>query len=155
MEIMPNKMVKAGQVVFNEGDMPLEGLYFICYGEVEISRADPLSGKRILATMKEGDVFGEMGVINSAPRNATVKALSDCGFYTSNIDQFQHQVNQLDTFIRGAFKVMVLAIRDYQAQQEELSAMLADISTRTQQAKEVASHQAGSLKDGVAQKMLY
>lgn len=111
MDVMPTRMVKAGETVFQEGD-EANGLYYICYGTVEISRAEG-NGQRVLAELSEGSVFGEMAMINSKPRNATVTAKSDCGFYTMNRDNFQHQVEQLPTVMRGVFRIFVLTIRDF------------------------------------------
>lgn len=112
MDVMPTRMVKAGQTVFREGELPDDGLYFICYGSVEISRKE--NGKdRILAELSEGSVFGEMALINNTPRNATVTAKTDCGFYNINRANFQHQVNQLEPVMRGVFRVFVLTIRDF------------------------------------------
>lgn len=117
MNVMPNKMVKAGQVVFAEGDAPTDGLYYICYGQVEVSRMEP-DGTRTLATLGEGDVFGEMAIINSGARNATVKATQDSGFFTVNRENFQHKVEQLEPVMRGVFRVLVLSLRDFLAHRD-------------------------------------
>lgn len=158
-QLMPNKMVKAGEIVFREGDAPDEGIFYICYGEVEISRAEP-GGERVLAKLGEGGVFGEMGIVNAAPRNATVKALSDCGFYTINQQNFQHRVNQLDPFVRGVFRVMVLTIRDFIEQREQWMGQLQGLMQHMGQVTGEASSQppasdSGRLADGVARRMHY
>ena len=112
MDVMPNRFVKAGQPVFSEGDAPDEGLYYICYGTVEVSREEP-DGVRKLADLSEGSVFGEMAIINTDARNATVTAKTDCGFFIINRQNFQHKVEQLDPFMRGVFRVLVLELRDF------------------------------------------
>lgn len=118
MDVMPTRFVKAGDAVFSEGDTPDEGLYYICYGKVEVSRVEP-DGTRTLAELDEGAVFGEMALINAQPRNATVTATEDSGFYNISRDTFQHQVSQLDSPMRGVFQVFVLTIRDFLAQRDE------------------------------------
>lgn len=112
MDVMPTRMVRAGEAVFLEGDAADDGLYYICYGTVEISRQEK-NERRVLAELTDGSVFGEMALINSAPRNATVTAKTDCGFYTVNRSNFQHQVEQLDPVMRGVFRVFVMTIRDF------------------------------------------
>lgn len=112
MDVMPTRMVKAGEVVFNESDPADDGLYYICYGTVRIFRKEN-GGVRDLAELSDGSVFGEMALINSTPRNATVVAKTDCGFYTMNRQNFQHRVEQLDPVMRGVFRVLVLTIRDF------------------------------------------
>lgn len=125
MDVMPNRMVKAGEPVFSEGDSAEEGLYYICYGTVEISRHEP-GGDRKLAELGEGSVFGEMAIINSDARNATVIAKTDCGLFTINRRNFQHKVEQLDPFMRGVFRVLVMELRDFAEKRGEWLAAIED-----------------------------
>ena len=71
---MSNQAVfQPGQVVFREGDTSQEA-YRILRGRVEISiLAD---GKPvILAQLGEGDIFGEMAMVDERPRSASAQAL--------------------------------------------------------------------------------
>ena len=162
-DIMPNKMVKAGEVVFEEGDAPDEGIFYICYGDVEISRQE-MGQERSLAKLTTGGVFGEMGIINSAPRNATVTALTDCGFLTINQKNLQHKVDQLDPVLRGVFRVFVLTIRDFIEQRDQwmghLNALTSQIGQMTGEASssvaakvEGEASDSGKLADGVVRKL--
>ena len=163
---IPNKLVKAGEAVFREGDAADEGLYYICSGEVVVSRTE-YGQYRELARLGEGDVFGEMGIINAAPRNATVMALSDCAFFTLSRTNFQHRVNQLDPMIRGAFKVFVLTIRDLVTQRDALAAQLQQMAQQILQApiteapsplsapEKEAGEAPSGLASGVARKLTY
>ena len=71
-----------GQVIFREGDTSQEA-YRILKGRVEISiLAD---GKPvILAQLGEGDIFGEMAMVDERPRSASAQALevSECEVLT-------------------------------------------------------------------------
>jgi len=58
-----------GETIFYEGD-PSDGLYMILSGAVRII-AHVENGERHLATVGQGECFGEMGVIDAAPRSAT------------------------------------------------------------------------------------
>jgi len=62
----------AGAEVITEG---LEGnhMYVVLSGEVAIS----LNG-RVIATASEGEIVGEMALINAEIRSATVTATTDC-----------------------------------------------------------------------------
>jgi CRP-like cAMP-binding protein len=62
-----------GEIIFQQGD---EGdcAYFIQTGEVEILQKDHVAEKS-LATLKPGQYFGEMALIQSQPRNATARAV--------------------------------------------------------------------------------
>jgi CRP/FNR family transcriptional regulator, cyclic AMP receptor protein len=57
-----------GETIFLEGDAS-DGLYLIVSGAVRII-AHVENGERNLATVGEGECFGEMGVIDASPRSA-------------------------------------------------------------------------------------
>jgi hypothetical protein len=68
------EVFQPGQVVFQEGE---EGdcAYFIHSGEVEIVQTE--NGKeKIVASLGPGQYFGEMALITSHPRNATVRVVN-------------------------------------------------------------------------------
>ncbi len=60
--------VEAGAVVVEEGTAG-EDFYLIVSGEAEVSR-----GGRPVATVGTGQYFGELSLLDEAPRNATVTA---------------------------------------------------------------------------------
>jgi CRP-like cAMP-binding protein len=60
--------VKKGDVIIRENERS-DGLYVLLSGEVEVKK-----GTRVLATLKEGDLFGEMSLIKNTPATATVSA---------------------------------------------------------------------------------
>lgn len=65
---------KAGEVIFKEGD-PGDGLYIVDEGEVQISVIVADGQRKQLAKIGPGDFFGEMAVLESAPRSASASAL--------------------------------------------------------------------------------
>lgn len=58
--------------VFKEGD-PGEAFYLVEQGAVRISRMTPL-GEEALTVLREGGFFGEMCLLDDAPRSADAKA---------------------------------------------------------------------------------
>ena len=60
-----------GQIVVTQGT-PGQAFYMITSGQVEILRDG-----RSLGAFGPGDFFGEMSLLDSAPRSATIRALSD------------------------------------------------------------------------------
>ena len=69
---MDQRHFAAGERIFAEGD-PSDVAYIITAGAVEILK-DASSGEVLLAVLREGDIFGEMGLIDEAPRSATARA---------------------------------------------------------------------------------
>jgi len=65
------KTVKAGEKLVAQGERGT-GFYLIING-----RADVMAGGEKLASFKEGDFFGELAVIDGAPRTADVVAVED------------------------------------------------------------------------------
>ena len=71
------------EAIVREGQ-PSAGMYIILAGEVHISRRTPQGIDIEIATMHEGDFFGDVGLLDNAPRTATVIAVTDCkvlGFF--------------------------------------------------------------------------
>jgi CRP/FNR family transcriptional regulator, cyclic AMP receptor protein len=62
--------VEADSTVVEEGT-PGEGFYLIVSGDAEVTR-----GGRRVATVGPGQYFGELSLLDEAPRNASVKALT-------------------------------------------------------------------------------
>ncbi len=66
-----------GQIIFSQGDEGGE-MYIIEDGQVEILLEDDDGDSVSLATLERGDFFGEMAVLDGAPRTATARSKGDC-----------------------------------------------------------------------------
>lgn len=64
----------AGEVLIQEG-RPSDGLYVVLTGEVAV-----VMGNRQVATLREGQVFGEMSLLTRSPTSATVKTTRRTSF---------------------------------------------------------------------------
>ena len=67
---------EADEVIFEEGDAG-DVFYVILHGAVEISMHGTGGEKEKLAVRRNGEAFGEMALLNDAPRSATAQAVGD------------------------------------------------------------------------------
>src|SRR5690349_8943792 len=68
---------QAGEPLMRQGDRS-EALHVILKGRVRVERQNPSHDEPlVLAEFLPGDVVGEMGVLEGAPRSATVSALEE------------------------------------------------------------------------------
>jgi len=64
-----------GDVLFNEGDAP-DALYLVGMGRIAIAIANPIDRREsVVALMEQGDLFGELGLLDDGPRSALARAL--------------------------------------------------------------------------------
>lgn len=67
------RKLKPGQVLFHEND-PGDAMYVVLGGRILISKFIPGAGEEALAFLERGDYFGEMALIDQAPRSAQARA---------------------------------------------------------------------------------
>lgn len=102
---VPARSFKAGEVIFHEGDAADE-LYVIQSGRVDIRQGD-----RLLSTLDAHDIFGEMALIDSAPRMATAVAASDVTLIPISEKQFLFLVGQTPFFALNVMRVLAGRLR--------------------------------------------
>jgi small-conductance mechanosensitive channel len=66
-----------GEAVIRQGDTG-DSLYQVVEGRLTVLVASPGSPGRTVAELRQGDVFGELGLFAGEPRSATVRALEAC-----------------------------------------------------------------------------
>ncbi|MCD6499480.1 MAG: cyclic nucleotide-binding domain-containing protein [Deltaproteobacteria bacterium] len=95
--------VAPGTIIINEGDEG-RGLYVVLSGEVEITKEQ--EGEQVpLATLKAGDIFGEIALLKGFPATATVTATRRSTILFLDRTYFKRLVNALPE-IRAMFENM-------------------------------------------------
>jgi len=76
--IAEERAYSKGNVILME-DSKSRDLFIICHGRVSIRLSLPTeSGKEeVIYTMRDGQIFGELALVDGSPRSATVKAEED------------------------------------------------------------------------------
>jgi glucose-6-phosphate 1-dehydrogenase len=77
------RFYEAGEDIIKIGD-PGKEMYFICRGQAEVFDADGKS----LATLNEGDYFGEMSLLLAVPRTANIRAATSCNLFVLEKHEF-------------------------------------------------------------------
>ncbi len=108
---VPTHDYAAGQTIFTEGDPGTE-FYVIQRGKVDIR-----TGNRLLETLGENEIFGEMALINSSPRSATAIAQTDATVAPITEKQYLFLVRHTPFF---ALKVMRVLAQRLRAQNKAL-----------------------------------
>lgn len=74
---------RTSATIFSEGT-PGDKFYLIVEGAVRISRIVPGMGEEALAVLRPGNYFGEMSLIDDAPRSATAVCHEKCRLFVVN-----------------------------------------------------------------------
>jgi CRP/FNR family transcriptional regulator, cyclic AMP receptor protein len=101
----PAREYKAGEVIFREGD-PATELFIIKSGSVEIRL-----GNRLLDTLPERSIFGEMALIDPGSRSATAVAVTDAAIVPVSEKQFLFLVSRTPYFALNVMRVLVRRLR--------------------------------------------
>lgn len=87
------RVAMPGEIIFRAGD-PADALYIIQRGVVEILS---VAGE-LIATLQTGDFFGEMALLDHAPRNATVRAIDYCDLFVLGQAEFNRTLERYPDF---------------------------------------------------------
>lgn len=112
-----------GEPVFYQGDPGL-GMYIIQQGEVSISLSTEQGAMDEIAALVEGDFFGELALIDEAPRSANAICKTDCqliGFFRPDLFELIEKKPSLG--IKIVLKLAEIISQRLRKTDEELSAL--------------------------------
>ena len=109
-----------GRTIVAEGE-PSQSLYILLSGRAKVQRSDSEGKEVILAVLGSGDFFGEMSLIDEAPRSASVITLESCDFMSINKEAFRSMLMQSPEMAMAVMKGMVRRLREADKKIETLA----------------------------------
>jgi CRP-like cAMP-binding protein len=97
--------LEPGQVIFSEGDSGRE-MFIVRTGSVDLR-----IGETFLETVGQGGIFGELALVDPAPRSATATAGPDCSLVLVDAPSFDHLVRKVPGLALEVMKVMARRLR--------------------------------------------
>ncbi|KJU85995.1 Cyclic nucleotide-binding domain protein [Candidatus Magnetobacterium bavaricum] len=76
LKICKCRKYKEGDIIFEEGEKP-DRFYVIADGIIAITKGIERKREEVLARLRRGSCFGEMGILDGSPRSARAKAYDD------------------------------------------------------------------------------
>ena len=98
----------AGTTIFHKGD-PGDYMYVVMEGEVDV-----IADGNYIRTLNPGDIFGEMSLIDDAPRSADTIARTNCVLAPVDERRFLFLVHETPMFALHMLGVMARRLRDWQ-----------------------------------------
>lgn len=83
-----------GEAIVRRGE-PGRRIYFINKGKVEVLSTDE---REVVATLSDGDFFGELALLTSRPRSNTVRAVDYCTLYALDRESFDRVLEDFPDF---------------------------------------------------------
>ena len=98
-----------GTTLFRQGEAG-DAAFIVNAGSIGIYRE--VEGKRIpLATLRKGELFGEMAVIDGSPRMATAFTLEDCTLTMISVELLSEKMKKADPFIKALITMLLGNLR--------------------------------------------
>ncbi len=95
----------AGDVVVRQGD-PGDALFVVSRGKLRVVKGD-----KTLREMERGAVFGEMALLDGAPRAATVEAVTDAEVLRVPRSEFEALLDESPELARGVIRMLLGYLR--------------------------------------------
>jgi len=89
------KRYPAGKPIFRQGDRP-SAFYVVRRGRLDVVEENEETGKeRVIRTIERGDMFGELGLVDGAPRSATVRPVEDSELFEIDESTFDRLLSDM------------------------------------------------------------
>lgn len=109
-----------GRTIVSEGE-PSQSMYILLAGRAKVQRSDSEGKEVILAVLGSGEFFGEMSLIDDAPRSASVITLEPCEFMAVSKEAFKAMLAQSPEVSMNVMRGLVRRLREADKKIETLA----------------------------------
>ena len=110
---------RRGETVFHVGD-PGDALFVLISGSIKITLPADTGDEAILATLRPGDFFGELALLDGAPRSATAVAIEPTETYILGRDRFRELISSEPVMREAVLATLATELRRLTHHVEEL-----------------------------------
>jgi CRP-like cAMP-binding protein len=116
---MVRRRFRRNEVIFHQGD-PGDSLHVVATGAVKIILPSPEGDEAIIATLRPGDFFGELALLDGAPHSATATAVEPVETLSLARAPFQQLVDEDQGLRVALLSGLAAELRRLTGQVEEL-----------------------------------
>jgi CRP/FNR family transcriptional regulator, cyclic AMP receptor protein len=116
-----------GATIFGKGD-PGTSLFAVCTGTVRIGVSSRDGREAVFNLVKQGEVFGEIALLDGRPRTATATAMTDCELMVIDRDNFVSLVENQPEIALKLIGVLCTRLRHTSEQVEDI--LFGDLAER-------------------------
>jgi CRP/FNR family cyclic AMP-dependent transcriptional regulator len=109
--VVSRRTATRGSIIMAAGD-PTDSLYIILSGRFKVMMSDADGKEVILSILAPGEFFGEMGLIDDAPRSASVVAIEPCELLVITRRDFKKCMTENAEMAMGVMKGLVRRLRE-------------------------------------------
>lgn len=101
----------AGQIIFHEGD-PGDSLYVVATGLVKLVRTSPQGDRLLLGLRRPPDIFGEVALLDGAPRAAMAETMKPTTLVAIGRERFKEMISSTPGLAEHMLISMGFLLRD-------------------------------------------
>ena len=109
--LVTRRSASRGSIIIAAGDQT-DALYIILSGRFKVMMSDAEGKEVILAILSGGEFFGEMGLVDDAPRSASVVAIEPCELLVLTRRDFKKCMAENADMAMGVMRGLVRRLRE-------------------------------------------
>ncbi|MCA1568744.1 MAG: Crp/Fnr family transcriptional regulator [Chloroflexi bacterium] len=117
--LMRPRRFRRNEVIFHQGDVG-DSLHIVVDGGVKIVLPSPAGDEAIIASLKPGDFFGELALLDGSPRSTTATALEPTETLALPRDQFLRLLPEDSRLVTALLRALAGELRRLTGHVEEL-----------------------------------